>query len=181
MPLWSIMNKTHCSICQVYSDARSTHVYKPTSNKYATSFALQKLIWKYEPVYSGGHVWKKQISFTRIKSRAWMNNRIHIKWWDIIIHLCPNLNGGLWKSMDTELHPAYLMDVIIYPFSNLSLPLLVKEALETEIVMYSISQEICTRFCCALLCCGYAIVHNEFTWSIYPYSSGLLCWHWGNR
>ena len=46
---------------------------------------------------------------------------------------------------------------------------------------YSISQEICTRFCCALLCCGYAIVHNEFTWSIYPYWSGLLCWHWGNR
>ena len=46
---------------------------------------------------------------------------------------------------------------------------------------YSISQEICTRFCCALLCCGYAIVHNDFTWSIYPYSSGLLCWHWGNR
>ena len=46
---------------------------------------------------------------------------------------------------------------------------------------YSISQEKCTRFCCALLCCGYAIVHNEFTWSIYPYSSGLLCWHWGNR
>ena len=48
-------------------------------------------------------------------------------------------------------------------------------------VSYSISQEICTRFCCALLCCGYAIVHNEFTWSIYPHSSGLLCWHWGNR
>ena len=47
--------------------------------------------------------------------------------------------------------------------------------------IYSISQEICTRFCCALLCCGYAIVHNEFTWSIYPYSSALLCWHWGNR
>ena len=40
-------------------------------------------------------------------------------------------------------------------------------------------QEICTRFCCALLCCGYAIIHDEFTWSIYPYSSGLLCWHWG--
>ena len=46
---------------------------------------------------------------------------------------------------------------------------------------YRISQERCTRFCCALLCCGYAIVHNEFTWSIYPYSSGLLCWHWGNH
>ena len=46
---------------------------------------------------------------------------------------------------------------------------------------WSISQEICTRFCCALFCCGYVIVHNEFTWSIYPYSSGLLCWHWGNR
>ena len=47
--------------------------------------------------------------------------------------------------------------------------------------LYSISQEICTRFCCALFCCGYAIVHNEFTSSIYLYSSGLLCWHWGNR
>ena len=47
--------------------------------------------------------------------------------------------------------------------------------------IYSISQEICTRFCCALLCCGYAIVHNEFTWSSYPYSLGLLCWHRGNR
>ena len=31
------------------------------------------------------------------------------------------------------------------------------------------------------VCCGYAIIHNEFTWSIYPYSSGFLCWHWGNR
>ena len=61
------------------------------------------------------------------------------------------------------------MGVITYPCPNISLSL------------YSISQEICTRFCCALLCCGYAIVHNEFTWSIYPYSSGLLCWHWGNR
>ena len=50
-----------------------------------------------------------------------------------------------------------------------------------QVYAYSISEEICTRFCCALLCCGYAIVHNEFTWSIYPYSSGLLCWHWGNR
>ena len=29
-------------------------------------------------------------------------------------------------------------------------------------ITYSISQEIYTRFCCALLCCGYAIVHNEF-------------------
>ena len=46
---------------------------------------------------------------------------------------------------------------------------------------YSISQEICTRFCCALLCCGYVIVRNEFTWSIHPHSPGLLCWHWGNR
>ena len=53
--------------------------------------------------------------------------------------------------------------------------------LDIFVELYSISQEMCTRFCCALLFCGYAIVHNEFTWSIYPYSSGLLCWHWGNR
>ena len=48
------------------------------------------------------------------------------------------------------------------------------------LLTYCTSQEICTRFCCALLCCGYAIVHNEFTWNIYPYSSGSRCWHWGN-
>ena len=52
---------------------------------------------------------------------------------------------------------------------------------EGRLCWYSISQKICTRFCCALLCCGYSIVHNEFTWSIYPFSAGLLCWHWGNR
>ena len=46
---------------------------------------------------------------------------------------------------------------------------------------YSISQEICRRFCCALFCCAYPIVYNGFTWSIYPYSSGLHCLHWGNR
>ena len=40
-------------------------------------------------------------------------------------------------------------------------------SLASEESIYSISQEICTWFCCALLCCGYAIVHNEFTWSIY--------------
>ena len=60
----------------------------------------------------------------------------------------------------------YFFDVFLVPF---------------VFTVYSISQELCTRFCCALLCCGYAIVRNEFTWSIYPYSSGLLCWHWGNR
>ena len=51
----------------------------------------------------------------------------------------------------------------------------------TAEAVYSISQEICTRFCCALLCCCYVIIHNEFTWCIYPYSPSLLCWHWGNR
>ena len=40
---------------------------------------------------------------------------------------------------------------------------------------------LCFVLCFVLLCCGYAIVHNEFTWSIYPSPSGLLCWHWGNR
>ena len=40
--------------------------------------------------------------------------------------------------------------------------------------MYSISQEICTRFCCALLCCGYAIGHNEFTWSIIHIHQGCF-------
>ena len=39
---------------------------------------------------------------------------------------------------------------------------------------YSISQEICTRFCCALLCCGFVIVHNEFTWSIIHIHQGCF-------
>ena len=32
---------------------------------------------------------------------------------------------------------------------------------------YCISQEICTRFCYALLCCGYAIVHNEYSHEVF--------------
>ena len=40
--------------------------------------------------------------------------------------------------------------------------------------MYSISQEICTRF---LLCCAlFLVIH----WLIFPYPSGLLHWHCGN-
>ena len=39
---------------------------------------------------------------------------------------------------------------------------------------YSIAQWICTRFCCALLCCGYVIVHNDFTWSIIHIHQGYF-------
>ena len=38
---------------------------------------------------------------------------------------------------------------------------------------YSISQEICMRFCFAVLCCGYTLAD-------FPYPSGLLVWHCGN-
>ena len=38
----------------------------------------------------------------------------------------------------------------------------------------SISHEICTRFCCALLYCGHVIVHNEFTWSIIHIHQGCF-------
>ena len=40
-------------------------------------------------------------------------------------------------------------------------------------VVYSISQEICTRFC---LLCFVVVIH----WLILPHSSGLLHWHCGN-
>ena len=39
---------------------------------------------------------------------------------------------------------------------------------------YSISQKICTRFCCALFCCGHVIVHNEFTRSIIHIHQGCF-------
>ena len=46
---------------------------------------------------------------------------------------------------------------------------------------YSISQEICKSF--VVLC--FVVVMQSFIMNshiyIYPYSSGLLCWHWGNR
>ena len=83
-----------------------------------------------------------------------------------ISYLQRMLNHSLFVLLDNLLHWCLFM-IIKYIFAYQS--------------TYSISHEICTRFCCALLCCGYAIVHNEFTWSIYPYSSGLLCWHWGNH
>ena len=94
----------------------------------------------------------------------------------------------LWSCVSTSLHIA--MGLIIHlHFTEMSWSCSSdrprhRHAMDTITALldhYSISQEICTRFCCALFCCGYAIVHNEFTGSIYPYSSGLLCWHWGNR
>ena len=78
------------------------------------------------------------------------------------------------KQFATRVHTLFSM-------SELTMALFTRIYWSLALMNYSISQEICTRFCCALLCCRYAIVHNEFTWSIYPYSSGLLCWHWGNR
>ena len=103
-----------------------------------------------------------------------------------------SINVALRKKVQLKIflwifpHPNCIKNAIIFSVSNgvnvnrLSLCAVYFES-STHFRFYSISQEICTRFCCALLCCGYAIVHNEFTWSIYPYSSGLLCWHWGNR
>ena len=41
-----------------------------------------------------------------------------------------------------------------------------------------ISQNIRTTSC-ALFSCGY--IGSRFVWSIYPYYSGLLHWHWGNH
>ena len=46
---------------------------------------------------------------------------------------------------------------------------------------FSIFHEICIRFHCALFCCGYIVVWSGITWSIYPYPSGLLHWHWSNH
>ena len=51
---------------------------------------------------------------------------------------------------------------------------------EVTYIQY-IARNMHTVFCRALLFYGHVMVHNEFTWSINPYSSGLLCWHWGNR
>ena len=45
---------------------------------------------------------------------------------------------------------------------------------------YSTAHEICTYSCCAMFCCVY-IFFNGSIWLIFPYSSGLLHWHWGNH
>ena len=97
-------------------------------------------------------------------------------------HHCANLSEGIVRYI---LSSVWVRLSIFSPLSIIQYVGLYVFSLPISIVMIeiicSISQEICTRFCCTLLCCGYVIVHNEFTWSIYPYSSGLFCWHWGNR
>ena len=110
---------------------------------------------------------------------------------------CSNVCSGVYErkhhrssvivlsSQHTVSHDI-LHNLVIFVMSSLSSQMddtigVMVICVHTRIRRYSLFQEICTRFCCALLWCGYAIVHNEFTWSIYPYSSGLLCWHWGNR
>ena len=105
-------------------------------------------------------------------------------WWIWIDTSCEFImNDCITTTKQSTTKPcAYFLGYTVCPWcSGNSILLIPPNFLIYGTWMYSISQEICTRFCCALLCCGYAIVHNEFTWSIYPYSSGLLCWHWGNR
>ena len=51
----------------------------------------------------------------------------------------------------------------------------------------SASDEICTLLCCYFVyfcvCVevSYAVISCGFMWYIYPYSLGLLHWHWGNH
>ena len=90
--------------------------------------------------------------------------------------------SNIWFGRSRRLYfKAFLLPITSVVFVNVSGLVFLKLHFIMISTTYSISQEICKRFCCALLCCGYVIVHNEFKWSIYPYSSGLLCWHWGNR
>ena len=42
------------------------------------------------------------------------------------------------------------------------------------IVGYSISDQICIWFCCALFFCGCIILYSKFMWYIYSYSSGFF-------
>ena len=102
------------------------------------------------------------------KARLWAHvQSFNLKFsWEVRFLQCINSERIFWRARET---------LVKQP------PGCLLHCYHLRLVIYSISQEICKRFCCALLCCGYAIVHNEFTWSIYPYSSGLLCWHWGNR
>ena len=96
--------------------------------------------------------------------------------WDAIAVIITIMHTKRCKHVDTYAHA-----IEYYQYLRSSMSMGMSMSITTHTMYISISQEICTRFCCALLCCGYAIAHNEFTWSIYPYSSGLLCWHWGNR
>ena len=122
--------------------------------------------------FSGGALSVCQVSATHFENRV----AVSIKQCCLTSIGIPIFNMGIpipWKGgfilrLGPDIH-RLLLNVPDLQFSY------------TDFRIYSISQEICTRFFCVLLCCGYAIVHNEFTWSIYPYSSGLLCWHWGNR
>ena len=132
--------------------------------------------------------------------QASISNHIPSKVWDAITYPFPNFKGWIVKIYEwiSTFIPHFVIDPITYLCTlGLQLIHISKWGLrhlfcylifcrnqsydDLACFDYRISQEICTRFCCALLCCGYAIVHNEFTWSIYPYPSGLLCWHWGNR
>ena len=110
----------------------------------------------------------------------------YTKWYNTPIHCCGNLyfrsnvSGCILATNCARFTPGFFYYPTKLQRTAWGLSIW-RWWIGAQFSLYSISQEICTRFCCALLCCGYAIVHNELTWSIYPYSSELLCWHWGNR
>ena len=99
---------------------------------------------------------------------------------DSVRKLCAKTNMAV-TTLATQM--AILHNILLVPGSNILFQGRFPDvsAPPSGMCMYSISQKICTRFCCALLWCGYVIIYNEFTWCIYPYSPGLLCWPLGNR
>ena len=91
------------------------------------------------------------------------------KVWDKITYPFQNFNGTAVEVWDwtSNFAPHFMFDVITCPYWDWTF---IRSEPTVNVCLwpyyYSISQEIWTRFCCALLCCGHVIVHNEFTWSI---------------
>ena len=82
----------------------------------------------------------------------------------IKMHQCltRTLSNSMWSSGSTGLwshkfaHDSRRLEaVLVWCLNATSLM-----STNRSPLTYSISQEICTRFCCALLCCGYGIVRN---------------------
>ena len=88
---------------------------------------------------------------------------------DVFILKCASIQASTcWTKTENAYHPWFYFfgcnkKLFIHYYYRMALLGSQRITDVTHGTRYSISQKICTRSCCALLCCGYAIVHNEFT------------------
>ena len=147
---------------------------KPLSQPNAGILLIERLGTNFSEILIGIQIFsfnKMRLKMSSVKWRPFclglnvLNTWINVtRQWEIPTFLIP----GQWSN-DTRVHNIKTRGLNWCINSSLSY------------LECSTFHEICAQFYCVLFCCGYIWFFLWIHRSFYPYSSGILHWHWGNH